>query len=117
MMLLHLNNCSECQSVIEIISIDEDNIEFKCNNNHYLKMDIKEYLNKMKKYNDTELSSDICNIHKKEYLSYCFECNLHLCKECLKSGEHSFHYKINIIEILPNNDLLKRLEILLMKIK
>ena len=38
--------CSECSSVIEIINIDDENIEFKCNNNHNIKMNIKEYLNK-----------------------------------------------------------------------
>ena len=31
-------NCSECSSTIEIVSIDENNIEFKCNNKHYKKI-------------------------------------------------------------------------------
>ena len=43
-------NCSECPSVIEINKIDEEFIEFKCNNNHDKKMDIKDYLDKMKKF-------------------------------------------------------------------
>ena len=84
-------NCSECSSTIEIISVDEDDIEFKCNNNHNIKIKIKEYLDKMKKYNDIDLNNKICNIHKEEYISYCFECNMHLCNECLKLGEHSYH--------------------------
>ena len=41
-------SCSECSSIIEIINIDDENIEFKCNNNHNIKMNIKEYLNKIK---------------------------------------------------------------------
>ena len=100
-------NCSECPSIIEIISIDENNFEFKCNNNHNIKMKIKDYLNKMKLFNkNNNINNNICNIHKEEYLSYCFDCNTHLCKECLKLGEHSYHYKINIIEIIPNNEIL-----------
>ena len=44
-------NCSECSSIIEILKIDEENIEFKCNNKHQKLMKIKDYLNTMKKYN------------------------------------------------------------------
>ena len=99
-------NCSECSSVIEILELNEEYIEFKCINNHNIRMKIKEYLDKMKEYNNIILNNNICNIHKNEYISYCFECNMHLCKECLKSGEHSYHYKINIIEIIPNNDII-----------
>ena len=113
-------NCSECSSVIEILKIDEEYIEFKCNNNHNIKINIKEYLAKIKENknkinlnNDIILNGSICTKHKKEYLCYCFECNKHLCKKCLMSGEHSYHYKINIIEIMPNNKILKKVENLL----
>jgi len=45
-------NCLECSSLIEILSINENNntIEFKCinNNNHNNKIKIKDYLEKMK---------------------------------------------------------------------
>ena len=110
-------NCSECQSLIEIIKIDEEYIEFKCNNNHNIKINIKEYLDKIKEYknkiklnNDISLNNSICNKHKEEFLSYCFECNMHLCKKCLITGEHSYHYKINIIEIIPNNERLTKIK-------
>ena len=43
-------NCPECQSVIEILKLDEEFIEFNCNNNHNNKMKIKEYLDKIKEY-------------------------------------------------------------------
>ena len=109
--------CLECSSLIEITQIDEEFIEFKCNNNHYIKMNIKDYLDKIKENKNKMALSDclilnnsICNKHKKEYLSYCFECNMHLCKKCLITGEHSYHYKINIIEIIPNNKVLKKIE-------
>ena len=102
-------NCSECSSTIEIVSINKNNIEFKCNNKHYKKINIKEYLEKMKNYNNIEINSGECKIHKEDYLVYCFECNEHLCKECLKLGEHSYHYKINIIEILPKSESLTKI--------
>ena len=102
-------NCSECPSIIEIISIDEDNIKFKCNNNHKKEMKIKDYLSKMKKYNDIKLIANNCNIHKEDYLAFCFDCKIHICKECLKSGKHSYHYKIFLIEITPNNESLNQI--------
>ena len=103
-------NCSDCSSLIEIIYIDENKIEFKCTNNHKIKIDIKEYLNKMKIFNKGKLNDKMCNKHNKEYLVYCFDCNTHLCKECLKLGEHRYHYKINIIEIIPDNEALNKID-------
>ena len=84
-------NCSECSSLIEIISIDEENnfIEFNCLNKekNYDKnktMPLKQYLEKMKKHNKSKLNNDECEIHKSKYESYCFNCNCHLCKEIYK---------------------------------
>ena len=94
-------NCTKCSSNIEIISLDENDIKFKCNNNHNINISVKDYLKEMKKYNNIKLNDNKCDKHKEEYLSYCFDCNIHLCKECLRTGEHSYHYKIYIIEILP----------------
>ena len=95
------NNSSECISAIEILNIDDEFIEFKFkyNNEHNIKMSIKECLDKMKEYKDKILlNKSRCDIHKKEeYLSYCFECNMHLCEKCLMEGEHSYHYKINLM--------------------
>ena len=52
-------NCSECSSLIEIISINnlENNLEFKCINNdkHNNKLNIYTYLEKMKKYKDKKI--------------------------------------------------------------
>ena len=106
-------NCSECSSLIEIISINENKniIEFKCLNkesNHpkNIIMPLKEYLEKMKKYNNRKLNCEECEIHKKnnKYVSYCFNCNRHLCEECLKTRIHINHIKNNIIEIKPMNE-------------
>ena len=98
-------NCMECSSPIEIMSIKDNHIEYKCiNNDHKRKILIKEYIEKMKKYNNKNNNNDECNIHNNKYECYCIECNKHLCKECLKLREHIGHNKINIIEIKPNEN-------------
>ena len=109
-------NCTECPSFIEVLSINEDNniIEFKCldKENHHEKkaLSIKEYLSKMEKYKQKNIE-DKCKKHKhKKYISYCFDCNLHLCEDCLKSRFHINHSKNNIIEIKPIKEELCILE-------
>ena len=103
-------NCSECSSLIEIISINEDNntIEFNCINNHnYNIIKIKDYLEKMKKYKENKNTN--CEMHKNkknnEYINYCFDCKYHICAECLKSKIHKNHNKINIFE-QPDEEIL-----------
>ena len=102
-------NCSKCPSLIEIINIDENNIEFKCCNKkepHHLTMKIGEYIQQMV-LNYNEINYDKCKIndkHNKDYESYCIECNINLCKECLKTREHIDHYKINLNEIKPQSN-------------
>ena len=64
-------------------------------------MTIKEYLEKYKKYNNQKIINEKCDIHNNKYISYCFDCNNHLCKDCLKSRKHIHHNKNNIIEVEP----------------
>ena len=104
-----LYNCSKCASVIEILSINENEIKFKCKE-HELKMKIKNYLDEMIKHKDEKLNDKICNTHNKEYYSYCFDCNLHLCKECISSKKHNYHYKIYLEEITPDNEILIKIQ-------
>ena len=103
-------NCSECSSLIEILSINEENntIEFNClnkNKNHSKRiMPIDEYLDSMNKFNNNNinLNKDYCEIHKNnKYICYCFNCQKHLCNECLKTRDHIEHFKNYIIEIQP----------------
>ena len=107
-------NCTECSSPIEILSFNqkENNIEFKCTNkNHKKIMPIKEYINKMKKFNNKSINIDKCLTHNdKIYESYCLDCNQHLCQECLKSRKHLNHLKNNILEIKPNKTELNKIE-------
>ena len=86
-------NCIECSSPIELLYINERQnlIEFKCiKENKIKKVPIKEYLEKMKKFNDKKGNEDLCteDNHNKKYENFCFDCNKHLCKECLKTRNH-----------------------------
>ena len=101
-----LYNCTECSSMIEIIEINKEIIQFKCiNNKHERIMEISEYLDKMKKYRNIKINNDKCNMHNNNgYISYCLNCNIHLCNECLKKREHINHYKNYLIEINPNKE-------------
>ena len=99
--------CHNCSSSIEILSINDKNnsIKYRCikENKEYL-ISINEYLEKIKgfkKKNIYELK-DKCEEHKNNnYISYCYECNCHLCNECLKKGKHINHKKSNMLEIKP----------------
>ena len=71
-------NCSECKSHIEILTLNENEntIEFKCvKNNHKVKMAIREYIDKMKKFNDKIINTDICSIkdNHNNYECYCLD--------------------------------------------
>ena len=102
-------NCTECNALIEILSIDEkeNTIEFLCFNQHKKLMPIKEFLDKMMDNDNVDINKDICQIHKNQYMSFCFDCKKHLCKECLKTRDHIYHNKNNIIEIQPIKTELK----------
>ena len=70
--------CSECESLIEILTLDEENITFKCNNKvkqHELTLSIEDYINKMKMNENKELNNDVCYIHSQNYYIYCFDCD------------------------------------------
>lgn len=106
-------SCTECPSLIEIftINLDKGFIEFKCLDkkcNVRKEISLSEYFNKIDKYKQYKINEDKCKEHssiKDEniYMSYCLDCNKHLCQECLKTGNHINHRKNNIIEIMPNN--------------
>jgi hypothetical protein len=108
-------NCTQCSSLIEISSINVENnkIEFKCCNDEHEKqtMKIKAYLDTMKFNNKEQLNKDRCEIHdNNKYKCYCFDCNCHLCEECLKTRTHINHQKNLIIEIKPVEEELEIME-------
>ena len=114
-----LYNCTECSSLIEVLLISEDKniIKFKCLNkdcNAEKTMSMNEYFEKMEKYKQRHVNEDICQKHisskNNKYVSYCFDCNCHLCEECLKTREHICHNKNYIIEIKPIKEELNIIE-------
>ena len=114
-------NCTQCPSLIEIISIDENNntIEFKClnnknnHNNDNIVISINEYLKKMEenKIENIELG-EICYEHdiNDKYYCYCLNCHRPLCRECLKSKVHKNHDKNLILEMQPTEEDIKLIE-------
>jgi len=110
--------CVECLSPIEILSINEDNsyIEFRCledNNKDIITISIKEFLEEKEKYCQKIIDEEKCKLHSSydnNYISYCFDCKIHLCKECLKSRIHINHNKNYLIEIQPTQDELNLIE-------
>ena len=114
-------NCTQCPSLIEIISIDENNntIEFKClnnknnHNNDNIVISINEYLKKMEenKIENIELG-EICYEHdiNDKYYCYCLNCHRPLCRECLKSKVHKNHDKNVIFEMQPTEEDIKLIE-------
>ena len=110
--------CPECYSLIEILSLNEENqiLEFQCtkNNHNKSKILISEYLEIIEKNNklkNIKEFKDQCEIHENNYFkSYCFNCKNHLCNECLRNGTHINHKKNNIIEIKPLDKELKIIE-------
>ena len=99
-------NCSECSSLIEILSIDENNLDIKCtkNDNHNNKLMINNYLDKMKKYIDKKNLKDKCDMHNNKYTIYCINCKCHLCNECLKTRMHKNHNRIYLEEEQTNEE-------------
>ena len=103
--------CTDCTSLIEILKINENNniIEFKCinkNDSHQKSLKINQFLEKRKqqKIVNSNTNTDTCNEHGQKFMSYCFDCNKHICEKCQNEGNHLLHSKINIIEVEPSNE-------------
>ena len=102
--------CCECQSDIEILSIDKDNIEitYKClntkiQNNHGIKtMPINKYINAMRKntylYNICSSCKKIqLNEKNKLLFNFCIICQEIVCNECINlhtNNNRNLHYFI-----------------------
>ena len=102
-------NCSECSSLIEILSIKENNLEFNCVNTdkHNNKLNINNYLEKMKKYIDNKNLNNKCEKHNHKYRLFCLDCKCHLCKECILSKIHKTHNRVILGEEQPNKEDIK----------
>ena len=111
--------CTECSKSIEILSLDNNIIKFKCvneNEKHEKEMIIKNYIKKIK-INSNHNINTLCLNHHKEYKYFCIDCNKHLCEICLESRDHYNHIKNNIEkEILPKHNEIKKFEYILKEI-
>ena len=106
-------HCTECLYPIEILSLQNNNIKFRCSNmknTHGNEMSLKDYIHKIKLKPDCEINK-ICLNHRQEYKYFCFECKIHLCEICLESRDHYNHIKYNLDkEISPKANELKKLK-------
>ena len=104
-------SCTECSSPIKLISINEKNniIGFICtkNDSHGKVISINEYFEKIKENQDNlKEIKDKCEKHLKNngYMYYCYTCNGHLCKECIRTRIHNHHTRRDIYEIQPKKE-------------
>ena len=80
------SKCGEKQSK-EIFYFCKDCEEIYC------QKDIKECRIAKEKIVSLEDLDYLCVLHKKDYISYCEECNINLCNICSESEEHKSHKK------------------------
>ena len=110
--------CIECNSNKVILKLEESkymviNECYNCYNIIHLFID--DYVDNYKNYNSIDISSDsntqkekdtkICQKHSKDYISFCFNCNINLCNECLLSHDSSLHSISSIKQIITQNDI------------
>ena len=98
-------NCPQCPSLIEIISINNEKnvIQFNCvnNNKHNNNMNIKEYIDKMKNYNNKKILVEfVINIMKNIYfivmiadLNYAMNAQKIKCKKNTKKFIYLMNYQ------------------------
>ena len=99
--MIYLNNkrsnfysCTECPSSIEILSLKEGKIEFRCNNienNHgVIKLPLNEYLAKIQSNKNIQFPQKCCNCSKisDSKFKYFYDCDAFLCSDkCVKEYE------------------------------
>ena len=104
-------DCIDCSSLIEILSINEENnnVKFRYINNHKKEILIKEYLKHIEKNKD-KIVNEKCELHNQEYTFFCFDCRRHICNKCIKvKKEHHNHKKEYILEVQPDEEDLERM--------
>ena len=106
-------HCTECSKPIEILSLNNNIIKFKCideKNKHVKKMLFNDYIKKMKLNKNYDVNISCLN-HHKEYKYYCVDCNKHLCEICLESRDHINHIKYVLNgEIIPKDNEIKEFQ-------
>ena len=89
--------CIRCQ---QIICCNQE-----CINKHFNNNKVNHENNSNEYFIDNNKRGIKCILHfYKKNEAYCFDCNRHLCSECLRSGIHKLHRKVNMIEIIPSDE-------------
>ena len=91
---------SYCIKCNVIICSDCINKHLKINKKNHPDLNTEFIIKNNKKYIN-------CLLHPKEKnLAFCFNCNTHICKECMKSKKHINHTKNNIMEVSLTNEMI-----------
>ena len=89
--------CIRCQ---QIICCNQE-----CINKHFNNNKVNHENNSNEYFIDNNKRGIKCILHfYKKNEAYCFDCNRHLCSECLRSGIHKLHRKVNMVEIIPSDE-------------
>ena len=106
--------CINCNSIKVVLKLDEFkyiviNECFNCYKRIHLFIDdcfdnYKSFinLNENKNYNKEQ---NLCLKHNKQFISFCFNCKINLCDECLLSHSESIHFIQKINEIISKDDI------------
>ena len=106
--------CINCNSIKVVLKLDEFkyiviNECFNCYKRIHLFIDdyfdnYKSFinLNENKNYNKEQ---NLCLRHNKQFISFCFNCKINLCDECLLSHSESIHFIQKINEIISKDDI------------
>lgn len=106
--------CINCNSIKVVLKLDEFkyiviNECFNCYKRIHLFIDdyfdnYKSFinLNENKNYNKEQ---NLCLKHSKQFISFCFNCKINLCDECLLSHSESIHFIQKINEIISKDDI------------
>ena len=87
-----INECFNCYNIIHLFIDDYIN-------------NYKSFLNINKKENFDIKDINFCLKHNKPYISFCFNCQINLCDECLLSHNRAVHLIQKIEEIIPKNEI------------
>ena len=92
--------CTKCDVVICSDCIDK---HLKTNKKNHLDLNLEYIIAN----NEKNIK---CLLHPQEKnLAFCFNCNTHICKKCLKSQKHINHTKNNLLEVSVSSKIKKSL--------
>ena len=108
--------CINCNSIKVVLKLDElkyivINECFNCYKRIHLFIDdyfdnYKSFINlDENKIKDINKDKNLCLKHSRQFTSFCFNCKINLCDECLISHSGSLHYIKKINEIISKDDI------------